>query len=243
MRLFYVLTAMAALALVGSAPLFLRVLSSLPAHTRLPLPALVALQSLQVMALSALAAYAGVRFAPRTRLDAPWLRAFAERSVRPPGFAGMAIHGVALGSLAAVATVAALLALRSSVPEPLSRQAPLGFWAGVSSALYGGVVEEIMVRWGLLSALLALARKLGARDGFWPANAAAALVFGAAHLPVARAFGASLTAPVVTYVLAANAPAGLLFGWLFRRRGLESAMLAHGAANVWLHAALPALLA
>ena len=47
----------------------------------------------------------------------------------------------------------------------------------------------------------------------------------------------------VTYVLAANAPAGLLFGWLFRRRGLESAMLAHGAANVWLHAALPALLA
>jgi len=34
MRLFYVLTAMAALALVGSAPLFLRVLSSLPVHSR-----------------------------------------------------------------------------------------------------------------------------------------------------------------------------------------------------------------
>jgi uncharacterized protein (TIGR03382 family) len=33
-----------------------------------------------------------------------------------------------------------------------------------------------------------------------------------------------------------------VFGWMFRRRGLEGAM-AHAAADVWLQAALPELLA
>jgi membrane protease YdiL (CAAX protease family) len=35
----------------------------------------------------------------------------------------------------------------------------------------------------------------------------------------------------------------VVFGWMFRRRGLEGAMVAHGAADVWLQAALPAPLA
>jgi len=34
-----------------------------------------------------------------------------------------------------------------------------------------------------------------------------------------------------------------VFGWMFRRRGLEGAMVAHAAADVWLQAALPELLA
>jgi len=47
----------------------------------------------------------------------------------------------------------------------------------------------------------------------------------------------------VPIVLLGNFPPGLFFEWLFRRKGLESAMIAHGAADVWLHAALPLLLA
>ena len=50
-------------------------------------------------------------------------------------------------------------------------------------------------------------------------------------------------ATVLAYVLLGNALAGVVFGWMFRRRGLEGAMIAHGAADVWLEAALPALLA
>jgi hypothetical protein len=40
-----------------------------------------------------------------------------------------------------------------------------------------------------------------------------------------------------------NGVAGIVFGWTFRRRaGLEGARVAHGAADVWLQAAFPALL-
>jgi membrane protease YdiL (CAAX protease family) len=78
---------------------------------------------------------------------------------------------------------------------------------------------------------------------FWPANLAAALVFGALHVPALRLSGTPITAGAVTAIIAGNTVPGLTFGWLYRRRGLEAAMLAHGAADVWVQGLLPALLA
>jgi len=71
----------------------------------------------------------------------------------------------------------------------------------------------------------------------------AALVFGALHFPSIAPARIPLTGAVIAYVLLANGIAGVVFGWMFRRRGLEGAMVAHGSADVWLQAALPALLA
>jgi membrane protease YdiL (CAAX protease family) len=138
---------------------------------------------------------------------------------------------------------AVALMLRSSVPSELWRPPPGGFWTRASSAFYGGIAEEIMVRWGLLSTLAALLQRVGARQPFWPANLLSALVFGALHLPSVVLVGVALTTGVFAHVLVCNAIAGAVFGWMFRRRGLEGAMVAHGAADVWLQAALPALLA
>src|SRR5207248_4351776 len=109
--------------------------------------ALLALQGVQALVLCALAAYAGVRFAPRAGLDAPWLRAFAEGRERPPGFTSMAIEAAAVGSVTAIAVTAIALMLRSSVPEGLWRPVPAGFWTRASSAFYGGIVEETLLRW------------------------------------------------------------------------------------------------
>lgn len=204
--------------------------------------ALVLLQIPQIMLLATLSAWAGARFAPKVGLDAPWLRAVAERRERPPDFGSMVIESLAVGSVAAIAITGVLLPLRSALPEALWRPVPAGFWTRASSAFYGGTVEEILTRWGLLSALYVLARRLRI-DGFWPANVAAALVFGALHLPALRFFHVPLSGAVVAWVLAGNGIAGVVFGWLFRRRGLEGAMVAHAAADLWLQALLPVLLA
>jgi membrane protease YdiL (CAAX protease family) len=155
----------------------------------------------------------------------------------------VAIEAAAVGSVTAIAVTALALMLRSSVPESLWRPIPAGFWARVSSAFYGGIVEESLIRWGALTALIALLRRLGSREAFWPANIAAALVFGVLHLPAVSYWRIPLTPGVVAHVLLGNGIAGAVFGWMFRRRGLEGAMVAHGAADVWLQAALPALLA
>ncbi|HET9754737.1 MAG TPA: hypothetical protein VFP52_17325, partial [Myxococcales bacterium] len=156
----------------------------------LPLPpaALLALQLVQTLLLLAIAAYGGARLCGGVGLDAPWLRAIAARQERPPDFASMVIEALAAGSVAAVAARAIV---------PLSAWKPLeaGFWTRVSGAFYGGTVEEILLRWGLLTALMVLFR--GARagtSGFWPANAGAALIFGALHVPVLRLSGVPVSA-------------------------------------------------
>ena len=203
----------------------------------------LALQALQTLLLCALPAYAGVRFAPAAGLDAPWLRALAEGRSPPPAFGSMAIEAAAVGSITAVAVTALGLMQRASVPDALWRPASGGFWMRASSAFYGGIVEEVLVRWGLLTAFALLARRAGLRVAFWPANVLAALVFGALHFPSIALARIPLTGAVVAHVLLANGIAGVVFGWMFRRRGLEGAMVAHGSADVWLQAALPALLA
>jgi hypothetical protein len=46
-----------------------------------------------------------------------------------------------------------------------------------------------------------------------------------------------LSASVVAYVVGGNAAAGILFGFLFWRHGLESAMIAHATAHVLAYVA------
>lgn len=51
-----------------------------------------------------------------------------------------------------------------------------------------------------------------------------------------------LTSIVVVRALVLNGIAGLLFGWLYWRRGLEAAVIAHFATDIVLHVLLPSVL-
>jgi hypothetical protein len=72
----------------------------------------------------------------------------------------------------------------------------------------------------------------------WPANAIAALLFGALHLPQA-ALIAGLSPPVVAFTLIGNGIAGLAFGWLYWKHGLVSAIAAHFSTDIVLHVIAP----
>jgi membrane protease YdiL (CAAX protease family) len=65
----------------------------------------------------------------------------------------------------------------------------------------------------------------------WGAIILAAVLFGVGHLPAVSAI-APLTSMLVMRTVLLNALGGIVFGWLFWRRSLESAMLAHASAHV-----------
>ena len=65
-----------------------------------------------------------------------------------------------------------------------------------------------------------------------------AVVFGIGHLPVASLLAGGLTVPLVIYVISANSLFGMVAGYLYWRRGLEAAMIAHMFAHVVMLAAL-----
>lgn len=104
--------------------------------------------------------------------------------------------------------------------------------------LYGGITEELLLRWGFMSLLAWLGwRVLQRGEGaprpaiMWTAIVLAAILFGVGHLP-ALAGIVVLTPLLVFRTILLNALGGLLFGWLFWRRNLETAMVAHAAGHV-----------
>jgi membrane protease YdiL (CAAX protease family) len=105
--------------------------------------------------------------------------------------------------------------------------------------LYGGLTEELLLRWGLMTALVWLTwrflqhRRGAPRAGYvWLAIVVSALLFGAGHLPAASALIGKLDGGIVAFVVGANAVFGMLFGYLFWRFGLEAAMIAHAMAHL-----------
>lgn len=119
---------------------------------------------------------------------------------------------------------------------PLAETNPVGQL--ILGLLYGGITEELLLRWGFMSLLVwlgwrVLQRGQGAPGPalVWTAIILAALLFGIGHLP-ALASMVALTPLIIFRTVLLNALGGLLFGWLFWRRSLEVAMIAHAAAHV-----------
>ena len=201
----------------------------------------------QIGVLASIAAFVGVRAAPVTGLDAPFFRALAERC--PPGRSLLAEvpRALLLGTAFSLAVLLLNHLASPFLPDALQRHAPppmaLGdqltaLARGASSAFYGGIVEELLLRWCLLGLFAAGLWKLGARGAgaFWAANLLSAMLFGAGHLPAVRALGIPLTLGTTAYLVAGNLIAGLVCGWQLRRRGLEAGMITHGWGDVCLHA-------
>ncbi|MCD9121532.1 type II CAAX prenyl endopeptidase Rce1 family protein [Cupriavidus sp. UGS-1] len=209
-------------------------------HQRLPVPmwAVGLASGVQSALLLALAAFVGARLAGKVGLRAPAIAALASggapwRALRPqclPGLLGGLLAGVLLWALIATAPQAAAPVHNVSMPLAVR-------------LLYGGVTEEVLVRWGLMSLLVWMLWRGLQRGAGTPgpvlvsmAIAISALVFGLAHLPAAAALAGPLAWPVVLHLTAANAAFGLIAGLLFWRYGLEAAIIAHVVAHLTMAA-------
>lgn len=113
----------------------------------------------------------------------------------------------------------------------------------VAGIFYGGILEELMLRWGFMTLLIWIGwRFIQRKDALpkpvlvWSAIFIAAIVFGIAHLP-AMASMVELTPLIIFRTIFLNALGGVIFGWLFWRHNLETAMVSHAAVHVGLFVA------
>jgi hypothetical protein len=114
-------------------------------------------------------------------------------------------------------------------------------WQGILASLHGGIVEEIGFRLFLVSLLVWIGARVAANpDGsprrwvFGAAIVGAAVAFGLAHVPNATAF-VPFSALLLARALVLNGIAGVVLGWLYWRRGLEAAVIAHFTADIVVH--------
>lgn len=186
--------------------------------------------------LLSIAVLTGVNLAPKVGLSAPFAEALANGAPLLSAIKPQVIPGLIGGAWGRVGISALALFWRSSLPidfvaqsENLSKQTPL-----LTRILYGGITEEIIMRWGLMTLLVwgewrVFQQARGSPHPVYVAIAISisALVFGLAHLPLAFALSSEVTTSLVAYIIVGNTYFGLIAGYLYWRQGLEAATIAH----------------
>ena len=111
--------------------------------------------------------------------------------------------------------------------------------------LYGGFTEELLLRWGVMTLLVWAAwRFFQKKQGeprtlyFISAIIASSIIFGLGHLPIAFVIVRKVSVPLALCVVVGNSFFGLIAGYLYWKKGLESAMIAHMLVHVVIVAAI-----
>ncbi|MEO8650248.1 MAG: CPBP family intramembrane glutamic endopeptidase, partial [Acidobacteriota bacterium] len=158
------------------------------------------------------------------------------KALRPQLPAGL-VGGIA-GGLSLIAISAAVKPFLSS--EILDKLSKFGNVLPLPSRLlYGGITEELLLRWGLMTFIVWAAwRLLGKGEGrpkpvyFVGAILISSLIFAIGHMPVAFLLFPDPPVALVLFVIFGNSAFGLIAGYLYWKKGLESAMIAHALTHV-----------
>jgi hypothetical protein len=215
--------------------------SSTQAFSDIFLPSTAAL-----LAVTMPLAASGLWLGSKIGLGTPLLKALLNRSPDAGRQLGrdtlLAVSlGLSTGLLLWILRIVSVEFLPPNLPELGHRGAIGGLLVSISAA----IGEEVWLRLGVMTTLAWLIMRtlgqpvLGPKVA-WTAIVTAALGFGAIHLPQLAAAGAATTIGIAATMLG-NTLVGIVCGWLFWRRGLVAAILAHFSIDVVLHV-LPTLL-
>jgi membrane protease YdiL (CAAX protease family) len=118
-------------------------------------------------------------------------------------------------------------------------------WKGFLASFYGGIGEEILFRLFVMTVIVWIFFKIKktaegkpTNIGVWLAIIITAVLFGIGHLPITSSITA-ITPLVVARAIILNGIGAIIFGWLYWKKGLESAMIAHFSADIVLHVIFP----
>lgn len=129
----------------------------------------------------------------------------------------------------------------SHIPEVAASYKNITYSNVISSVLYGGIIEEVMLRLFMMSLITFVIWKIGYPTLpkeqipvriFVIANVIAALLFAAGHLPATFLTFQRIDGIVLLRCFLYNGGLGLVFGWLYRKYGIQYAMLGHMGTHI-----------
>jgi hypothetical protein len=206
------------------------------ARSKGPVPSrsnLVVLGIVQNTVLVAIAAAIGTALAPRVGLSAPIFEAIANGEPIPADLSEMVLPTIAV---TVVLVVPFLLAYYGYIRPRLGKETvkvveEIRIQLGLSGRLlFGGLVEEILTRWGLMTLFVwfgALVIDPPTAPVYWAAIVISGLLFGVGHLPGLFAAGAQKSSLLYVSAVGSNLWVSLGLGWLYWQYGLIAAVVGH----------------
>jgi len=254
-KVFFILLAAFAFGLFAITPYSLALQQNTLANLQLPMPlaVLIPIQLISQTLLFGIFIALGLFFANRIGLGLPILEAKLQgesvankiRAILPISIiSGIVASLLIIGLEVAVFQPALLQQLGDKANTLNLETSQPAAWKGFLASFYGGINEEILLRLIVMSFLAWLGKFISkTSDGkptkavFWGANILAAVLFGLGHLP-ATALLIPLTPLIILRAIVLNGFVGIVCGWLYQTRGLESAMISHFSADIVLHVLL-----
>ena len=219
------------------------------AELPISLPVAVLVQIIQATVFFTVAIFVGLFLGRKVGLGAPVLEGWLNSESLKERFKPILKISLILGVLVGISIFFLDRVAFAFYIEPITEfQGKPPLWQRILVSFYGGINEEIGMRLFLMTVIVWISSKIRKTQtglptafGFWIAIILISVVFGLGHLPMTARFQ-QITSLVVFRAVVLNGIAGVVFGWLFWKKGLESAMIAHFSADMILHVILPAIL-
>jgi len=249
-KLFLILWVASVFSVMAIVPYILTLQADLLKDLPIPLHILLPIQLVQNAVLFAVFVFFGLYLAKRVGFGAPLLERLLER--REAKAYLKSILGISIASGVLVSILIAGIDYLFSIfvePSPIDQPTPASppIWQRFLASFYGGVGEEVIMRLFLMSLLVWAFSKIKRTDevkpnsfSIWLAIIITAILFGVGHLPFAATL-APLTPLATARIIFLNGIGGIVFGWLYWRKGLESAMISHFSAAALLNVIFPSL--
>lgn len=140
-----------------------------------------------------------------------------------------------LGVILGISAFGFDIVFRPYLPEMLQMPVSMpSFSHALTSILYGGIVEEIMLRWGLMTAAVYVISLKGKYLNKWVYIGSiffSALIFALGHYSSTATYF-DMTPIIWVRMLTLNGLGGLIFGWIYWKHHLEAAILSHMFTHV-----------
>jgi membrane protease YdiL (CAAX protease family) len=208
-------------------------------------PVLLIAQMIQSIVLYSLAIFLGLFLYKRVSFTMPILEGSLKGKEAKNYLKSILGISIGLGVLAGILIIILSLPFGQMSSSFLQAEVSVSTWKSLLASFYGGISEEILLRLCLMTLLVWVTFKIkrGKDDkptaiGIWIAIIISSILFGLGHLPVTSAITA-ITPLVVIRAIVLNGVGGIIFGWLYWKKGLESAMIAHFSADIVLHVITP----
>ncbi|MBL7781902.1 MAG: CPBP family intramembrane metalloprotease [Saprospiraceae bacterium] len=182
----------------------------------------------------------GVSLYEKVQFRVPALERLSGVTQTPPDWKDLLLYGALGGVLAGILLSLIGLVFKPVLPAEFTELSEKLQPSLAARFLYGGMTEEIMMRFGFMTLVVWLCSKVfkGLRPVvYWTGIIVAAIVFALGHFPIAFQSVANPSPAFLAYILIGNSVGGIIFGWLYWKKGLESAFLAHLLAHVVMVAA------
>jgi len=187
--------------------------------------------------LLVLAVVVGTIFYQRVHLRLPIIEKWIGINKEPLKISEIMKSGIIGGVIAGVSVVVLVLLLKPFMIVEYEKLTQFVQPTLANRLLYGGITEEIFLRFGFMTLVVWICFKIFKRTKpviYWIGIVLSALLFAIGHFPIVFNTIEAPSIIILSYVLIGNTIGGLIFGWLYWKKGLESAFIAHMLIHVVL---------